>query len=236
MNSVEEFRERIKELRSLLAALDSKLVLEEISEAKYTELRQKYENELRDAEAELTGLHAEFQMKKIVFVAGMALVFLGAAVYLYSYTEITQIEAHAVQVSGAAGAGAEGYVFLKTVNVLSLLAAVIGIILTVVEMFKYETKKVEYNRRWVVERNPDEVRELLIKTLRRKGAKVSESTHEIKARLRHGGGFLPGSKVRILISLSGTAEKTEIRATLTAPESAQERWNSIRAHLDDLQL
>ena len=66
MSSVEEVKERIKELKSLLAALDSKLVLEEISEAKYTELRQKYESELRGAEAELSGAHAELQVKKIV--------------------------------------------------------------------------------------------------------------------------------------------------------------------------
>ena len=235
MNSVEELGERIKELKGLLATLDSKLVLEEISEGKYTELHQKYESELRDAEAELSGVHAEFQMKKIVFIAGLTLVFLGFAAYIYSYTGIMQIEAHAVRVSGVAGEEAEGYVFLKTVNIISLLAAATGIVLTAVEMLKYETKKIEYKRRWVVERNPDEVRELLISALCRKGAKVSESLHEIKASLRQGGGFFPG-RIRITIFLSGTAEKTEIRAILTAPGSAQERWSSIRAHLDDLQL
>jgi hypothetical protein len=235
MNSVEELGERIKELKGLLAALDSKLVLEEISEEKYTELHQKYESELRDAAAELSGVHAEFQMKKIVFIAGLTLVFLGFAAYIYSYTGIMQIEAHAVRVSGVAGEEAEGYVFLKTVNIISLLAAATGIVLTTVEMLKYETKKIEYKRRWVVERNPDEVRELLIIALRRKGAKVSESLHEIKASLRQGGGFFRG-RIRITIFLSGTAEKTEIRAILTVPGSAQERWSSIRAHLDDLQL
>ena len=234
MNRIEELRERIKELNGLLAALDSKLVLEEISETKYTELRQKYESELRDAEAELSGVHAEFQIKKIVFVAGLTLIFMGAAVFIYSYTEVAQIEAHAVRVSGATGAEVGGYVFLKTVNIISLLAAAIGIVLTTVEILKYETKKVECKRRWVVDKNPDETGELLIKALRRKGAKVSESPHEIKASLRHGGGFFSG-RIRIAIFLSGTAEKTDVHVVLTAPRSAQERWDFIRTYLDDLQ-
>ena len=220
----EELSERKKELKELLSALGSKLLLGEISEEKYTELKKRYEEELEEVNARITASEADIQLKRFLLFGGVFLICVGAFVYAYTFIQIWYIESEISK--GAPVYESELYSILKTANIISLLALFVGAVLSFIEIVKYERGRSEYKRKWTASRAPDETRELLAKLLQRKGAKVSASPGEIKAKLPH---------IKIFILVSGTKDRTELQLTLQAPKKIASRYETeIKPLLDEM--
>jgi hypothetical protein len=110
------------------------------------------------------------------------------------------------------------YVFLKTANIVSIFVAIGGAVLSLLEIVKYEIKRYEYTRKLVFEKEPEEVRELIIRSFQRLGAKVTQTQELIKCRY---GSPLSRNSVKFALALSGTKDRTEVYITylIRTPES-----------------
>jgi hypothetical protein len=207
-----ELIERRKELKSLLKLIEQKLVLEELTESRYIELKQRYQEELAEIEAELSRAKAESQLKTLLLLSGISLLILGTGIWFYSYLLLSGMEIEmGIETS-------KEYVFLKTANIVSIFVAIGGAVLSLLEIVKYEIKRYEYTRKLVFEKEPEEVRELIIRSFQRLGAKVTQTQELIKCRY---GSPLSRNSVKFALALSGTKDRTEVYITylIRTPES-----------------